>query len=281
MLSAHIVGILSALAGAASWGGGDFSGGLAARRHNQFQVLALSTLASVALLGVAFALSGEAFPDAASTWWAMAAGVSGVLGLAALFAGLARGRAAVVSPTAGVVGAVIPVGFNLVRTELPSEGQLAGFALALAGIWLVTQTPAAGEQGARTGLGLGVLAGLGFGGFLAAIAQVGEASVFGSLLVAKAASLALALVVLRARGNPLIGPKDNPLALLAGVLDVGGNIGYLLATQFTRLDVAAIVASMYPAGTVFLAKIVQDERVGRAQWAGVACCLAAIALLTV
>jgi drug/metabolite transporter (DMT)-like permease len=74
---------------------------------------------------------------------------------------------------------------------------------------------------------------------------------------------------------------SNPVALLAGVLDAGGNILYMLARQFTRLDVAAVLSSLYPVATVVLARIVLKEQVSRGQWVGAGVCLAAIALITI
>ena len=69
--------------------------------------------------------------------------------------------------------------------------------------------------------------------------------------------------------------------ILAGMLDTVGNLFYLKATHLGRLDVAAVVCSLYPAGTILLAALVLDERPTRRQVAGMALALGAVALLSV
>ena len=242
--------------------------------------LALAALSGIAILLVAAALRGESLPSPASALWAMLAGVSGGLGLAALYRGLARGHAASVAPTAAVVGAVLPVAFSGLVEGLPGRTRLVGFALAFLGIWLVSQTIRQDIEVSRTSFALACLAGAGFGGFFIFIAQVERGLVFTPLIVTRCITLCVALVLLRIRRLPWGPLTPNPTALVAGVLDAGGNVFYLLAKQATRLDVAAVLSSLYPASTVLLSCILLKEKVTRTQWLGVAVCLAAIVFIT-
>src|SRR5688500_4548368 len=130
------------------WGSGDFSGGVATRRSGQLEVLALSALSGIAMLVVCAWLSHESLPAGASLGWAAAAGLTGAIGLACLYRGLAEGHAAMVAPTAAVVTAVLPALFSAVTSGLPKPLQIAGFIVAGIGIWLVARAP--GPRAAAT-----------------------------------------------------------------------------------------------------------------------------------
>jgi len=275
----HLLGPLSALASAVVWGSGDFAGGFAARRSSQYQVVALASLSGLlALLLLAFGRR-EAIPSLTSVGWASLAGVSGAIGMAALYRGLAGRRAAVVAPTAGVVGAAVPVVVSFVMEGIPGRLHIAGIALGMLGIWLVSKSLPSKEGAAEGGLGVGILAGLGFGGFFVLVAQVQPGLLFSPLVVAKLAALCAALLVLGLQRQRLPAPAGNPVALLAGVLDAGGNVLYLLATQLTRLDIAAVLASMYPGSTVILSGVILHEQISARQWLGVGLCLAGVGLI--
>ncbi len=131
-------GILLALTSAFFYGSGDFLGGQAARRLNAYQVLALASASGFILMaGLAWYFQ-EPLPSVESLFWAGLAGICGSLGLAVLFYGLASRGSAIVSPVSGVVGALLPVLYTLLGSGLPETTQLAGFAVAVPGIWLVT-----------------------------------------------------------------------------------------------------------------------------------------------
>ena len=272
------LGILLALISAMVWGSGDFVGGAATRRSHQFQVLALSALSGIVLLTL-LAWLFETVPSRANAAWAAAAGLAGAIGIASLYHGLAVGGAAMVAPVAAVVTAAIPAVYTAFAVAPPSAWQLAGFLAAVAGIWLVTRQPQTAEASSRNGVSQALAAGIGFGTFLILIAQVDRTLVFGPLVVARTVMLAMGIVLMLVRGISFPGLTSNPLALLAGALDAGGNIFFVLARQHARLDVAAVLSSLYPVATVVLARIVWREPVAPQQWAGVGMCLLAVALM--
>lgn len=280
-MQSHIIGAILALFSAASWSASDFSGGYATRRHNPYQVLALSAAVSIIALLLVALVAREPFPSQRSILLGGIAGILGVVGLAALYKGLSLGNTALVAPVAGVVGAAIPVLLGIFTQGLPSTLQLLGFILAFLGIWKVTSSSENGSGDVIEGLKLSLFAGLCFGGFLSLISLIDPNEVFGPLAVAKLASMLVALVVLWCRKQSLPHPSKAPVALLSGLVDAAGNSLFLLATQFTRLDVAAILSNLYPAGTVLLSRVIWGERVSRGQGVGVAICLSAIILITI
>ncbi len=178
----------------------------------------------------------------------------------------------------GGAGGGDPPLFGVATEGLPGGTTLLGFGLALLGVWLLAGTST--QTGSRGGLGLALLVGCAFGSFFILLDRAGANAVFWPLAAARAGSLAVALPV--ALGRRELGqfmPRSLGLALLAGTLDVAGNAFFVLAAQAGRLDIAAILSSMYPASTVLLASILLRERVSRAQMAGVAVVLVSIALI--
>lgn len=289
-LPAQFLGIISALSAAASWGGGDFAGGLATRRNHSFVVLMLTSSTGMVLLAVLALLSGERGVTPHDAGWAVAAGLAGGVGLVTLFRGLALGNSAVVSSVSGVVGVVVPVVAGALLEGFPGVEKYAGFSLGVAGIWLVTRSTGSNEAPAdrpehlagsgpfNQPLTLAFIAGIGFGLFFVLIAQVEDGQVFAPLVVSKVTQAACGLglvLALRLRSNRL----GLPAALASGVMDVGGNVFFLISTQLTRLDAASVLVSMYPVGTVLLSRFLLKEHIAARQWVGVGLCVGAIAMI--
>ena len=92
-------------------------------------------------------------------------------------------------------------------------------------------------------------------------------------------TLIVAVLLLWARGIGVPAIQSNPTALVAGLLDAGGNVFYVLGVQHARIDVAAVLSSLYPAATVALARFSQGQPVSGSQWVGLVVCLIAVVLI--
>jgi len=275
------IGLIAALGSAAFWGSGDFAGGVASRRNAPVFVLILSSLSGLMVLAAAAIVQGDPVPPTSSILWATLAGLCGGLGLTVFYRALATGPAAVAAPTAAVVGAVVPLLVGLVQEGPTRTGQLLALLLGLAGIALVSWTPGRRKPASSGAFLLSIFGGLGFGAFFVCIAQVDRGYLFVPLAVTRVAELGVACVLFLVQRRSLPAQTVHGLPFIVGLLDAGGNVFYLTAVQFIRLDIAAVIASMYPGATVLLASTLQHEHIARLQVVGIVLSLAAVALIAV
>jgi len=278
MQSPNLISPALGMAAAVTWGMGDFSGGLAARRANVFGVVGVAYAAGVLMMVAGALLIGERFPAAASLEWSLFAGCIGGVALSAFYAGLAIGEMGIVAPIAAVLTAAFPVLFGAWAEGVPKKIQLAGFVLALLSIWLIAKTE--GSVARPKGLGLALLSGVGFGAYLIVIRKAGATAVFWPLAIARGTSAAVvAMLGLGFGGLQLPRAKSLNLSLAAGILDAFGVALFLIAARHGRLDVTAVLSSLYPAVTVILAHFVLKEELKPHQRAGMLAALVSVALI--
>lgn len=248
-------GVLLGIGSAAAFGGGDFAGGLAARRVPSLLVAAGAQVVGLLLLVAVVALARPAGPDPDALWLGALAGIFGGIGLAALYRGLSLGSMGLVTALSGVGSVALPalVGAAVLGTAL-STGQWLGVGAAITAGAMASGATFLGVR--REAIALAALAALGFGLwfiFLDLAADHGELWA----LVASRGSAALligslALVRTRARG---LGPAWVLIGA-AGALDVTGNAAFVLATTSIPVGVAAALSGLYPLVTMLLARIV-------------------------
>lgn len=284
----ELLAIIFGLAAAAGWGAGDFSGGLASRRGDLYVVILISQLFSVTLLALLALISGETVPAGRDLLTGGVAGVVGAVGLVALYRALAGTAMGLVAPLTAVVAAGLPVVVAAFTEGLPIPRHMAGFAAALAGVWFIARGGAstAGMMVRPRDLLLPLLAGAAFGAFFILIDSVSDRAIYWPLVAARVASITFIASAILANRHFLHTPvgagplrAQLPLILLTGVLETSGNVFFALATAAGRLDVASVLASLYPAGTVLLAWLILKERLAPWQWVGVAASLGAIVLI--
>jgi drug/metabolite transporter (DMT)-like permease len=272
--------VLFALSAAAAWGSGDFTNGIAARRVGTFLAVFISYIVGLVVLTVVAVAVREAIPAPADLLWGALAGLLGMAGLGFLLRGFTSGRMGIVAPVSASLAAAIPVVFTAFTEGLPRALQMLGFALALAGIWLLSRPEPL--RGRPAGLGWAILAGVGFGAFFTALDQVSEGAVFWPLVAGRMGCMGALIVFALVTRRPVAAPRSLlGIIALAGLLDVGGNLFFLLAIQTGRLDVATVLSSLYPAVTTLLAWLVAREQITRQQWVGVSAAVAAIVFITI
>jgi drug/metabolite transporter (DMT)-like permease len=267
-----------ALAAAASWGVGDFFGGLKSRSLNPVAVLIVAQPIGLTLLAIWVAVRGQG-PPGSSVLWACLAAVLGTTGLIAFYKGMAAGALSIVAPIAGA-GAAIPVIWGLAHGDHPSGYQEVGFAAALIGVVLASfeRRPEAARLAA--GVGWAAIAMVAFGAYYIPMHEASHGDFLWAAFVFRLTSttlIAAAWLVLR---PPSARRGDLPVLASIGILDTGGNVFFAAASAKGLVSVVSILASLYPVVTVLLARAVLNERVHRSQELGIVLALAGIVLIS-
>jgi drug/metabolite transporter (DMT)-like permease len=276
-----MLAIALALGASLSWGLGDFLGGLKSRTLHVLTVLVVSQVVGLGAALVWVVASGEGMPSWSATAWAMAAGAAGCLGIATLYRGMAIGAMGIVAPISAVA-AVIPFAVGIASGERPGALQVVGILLALTGVAVASREPAARGGGRASGIGLALLAALGFGLYFVFADRAADESVPYAVATARGFSLLLALIAALVVGASLRPGRSSLPALAAvGLCDVGANMLFSLATTMGYLSIVAVLAALYPVVTVALAAVLLHERVAPTQRLGVAGALVGAALITV
>ncbi|MFF0543174.1 EamA family transporter [Nocardia thailandica] len=282
-----MIPVLLALVAAAGYGVSDFFGGIAARRVTALRVVVVSYPFSTALVALAVPLVGGR-PDPASILWGLAAGIGGGLAVWWFYAALADGPMSVVSPVTAILVAGIPVLAGLLLGERPGPLALAGIAVALVAVVLVSRE--APDETTEEIIGgrelrftrrvalLTVGSGAAFGFAFLFLHRTASDSGLWPVLAQRFASAALVwAVALGARQFGGLRGEPLRLALAVGVLDTVANVAMLYAFHHGMLSVVSVIGSLYPAATVLLAMVLLGERVSRTQQLGMALALVAVA----
>jgi drug/metabolite transporter (DMT)-like permease len=271
--------IALALGASLTWGLSDFFGPLKGRTLGVLRVLFYVQLGGLAGIGLIVAVRGRGPADAA-VLLAIPAAISGTLGLYAYYRGATVGAMSIVAPVAGI-SAVVPVIVGIASGDRPSPWQLAGIASALVGVFLASREP--GRAGSRlaAGVGLALLAALGFGGYFPPMHAAGNADYWWASLLFRmtSSSVILAAVAVR-RPSLAVAPVQVPILALIGTGDMLGNLLFAAASSSGLVSITSVLASLYPIVTVVLARILLAERVARSQEAGIGLTLAGVALIS-
>jgi drug/metabolite transporter (DMT)-like permease len=272
--------IALALGASLTWGLADFFGPLKGRTFGALRVLVFVQLGGLAAIALIVAVRGKGPAD----WGALLAipaAISGTLGLYAYYNGIRVGAMSIVAPIAGI-SAVVPVAVGIASGDRPSAWQLIGIACALVGVFLASREP--GRTGPRfaAGVGLALLAAIGFGGYFPPMHAAGDADFWWASLFFRIASTSVILAAVAVRRPSLrLPPAQLPVLVLIGTGDMLGNLLFAASSTRGLVSVTSVLASLYPIVTVVLARLVLAEQVARSQEAGIGLTLAGVALISV
>ncbi|MFZ0799722.1 MAG: DMT family transporter [Terriglobales bacterium] len=260
------------------WGTSDFLGGVGSRRVNAFLFTAIVHISGLVAVGALALMTHDPFPASTSVGWALISGVVGGMALALFYRSLASGNMGLVAPVSAVLSAAIPATLTAFAQGFPGYGHVSGFALAGIGVWLISRSE--GGAGRPKGLGMAVLAGIGFAGFYLCVHQAGNGSPLWIAVCSRCgAFLVTGNIVLFGRLLRRVPAPVLAIAVLAGILDITGSVVFIRAAQIGRLDDAVVLSSLYPAITVLLARIFLHEHFSRARTIGMVAALAAVPMI--
>jgi drug/metabolite transporter (DMT)-like permease len=282
------------LAASAFWGASDFLGGLATRKANVVLVVALAHGLSLVLLLLAALATHTPLPADHFVLRGLCAGTFGGGALLLYYQALSLGEMGITTALTGLLTALVPVVYAFFTQGSPKSSQMVGFVLAAAAITLIAYAPAGRPR--PLALGLASLAGLSFGVFLVVLKVSSARGLIWQLILSRVASATLAggivlWVLLRSSndGTSRDGAtwrkqaRENRFAWIAGsagVLEATGSLLYMYSATEGRLDVAAVLASLYPVVTIVLAAWFLKERTTSSQALGMALALGAVVLVS-
>ncbi len=272
------------LISAAAWGAADFTGGLASRRTGAYQAVFYGeVIGQVVIVIVAF-LVAQPVPELPIWLLAMVAGALGTSGLLLLYYSMTKGLMSIATPVSALLAALLPVIIGSFVEQPPGILVIVGFVFALAAVWLISQS----EDGVKdlfahlSNLRLPLLAGVGFGLYFVLMHAATRTATIWPMVASRAGGiLILVFYMLLNRQGWAPNKAAYGMLVLNGLLDIGGNLFFVLAGQAGRLDIAAVLSSLYPGSTVLLAWIFLRERLSPTQWMGIFAALVAIVLFTV
>jgi drug/metabolite transporter (DMT)-like permease len=271
--------IVFALGASLTWGVADFFGPLKGRSLGALRVLFYAQLGGLAAIALIVAARGKG-PADSTTLLAIPAAISGTLGLYAYYRGIAVGAISVIAPIAGI-SAIVPVVVGILSGDRPSTWQLLGMGCALLGVFFASREPRRAGSRLAAGVGLGLLAAIGFGGYFPPMHAAGNADFWWASLIFKLTATTIIVAAIVVRRTPIkVQPVQVPVLGLIGIGDMLGNLLYAASAASGLVSITAVLASLYPVVTVLLARIMLGERVARSQEAGVALTLAGVALIS-
>jgi len=276
MIGAVSLGISAAIV----WGASDFTGGYISRSTSAYGVVIGAEIFGLLLLMPLIAITGEPIPPGRVWLLGGLAGIFGGLGLVLLYRALATGQMSIAAPISAMLGAAIPVIIGMTFQGLPEITALLGIGLALAAILLVSYNRDDHIRFNFSTLALPLGAGTAFGLFFTFLHQASQNSTFWPIVATRLASVLLVTVFALTTRQPVTSQRAFwlPIALI-GLLDTLGNLFFVIAGQQGRLDLTAVLSSLYPASTILLAWIILKERVAAIQRIGILVALFAIILI--
>ena len=272
-------GVLLGVGSAVAWGTGDYAGGLAARRAGGMLATGGAQVVGFLFLMAAVVVLRPDPPAPATLVLGALGGIAGGLGLAALYRALAIGAMGLISAISGVGAVLIPLSVGVLVWGTPIQPlQLAGIGLAIAAVAAASGATTRGVS--REGLGLALVAALGFGLWFVFLDRASEHDQLWALVASRgSASLLIGGLALLRSDRSELRPV-LPLIGVAGLMDVVANGMVVLSFATIPVGISAALSGTYPLVTMLLARILLREALPRLGVVAVALAVAGIVCIS-
>jgi drug/metabolite transporter (DMT)-like permease len=267
--------ILLAVGAAVGWGAADFFGGAFRRRTPVLVIVAVSELMGLVVLVPVLIARGTPFPNSPRLLLACVAGIGVTVELALIYVALSRGEGFITAPV-GALGAAIAVTAGLMGGDPLSPLIAAGLLCALIGGGISAWT-SGNRSASRSGLRSAAIcagAAAGVATMLISFHTAGKVDPYWATALEHATTAVSATVIALALSRNSLRrrlPNRHQLRGLAVVAvgGVGGDLAYAAASHNGALSTISAISSLYPITTVALGVMIQHQRAGRIQTAGI------------
>ena len=264
------------------WGIADFIGGLKSRNLPTLSILMISTLTGTFLLGVILLLLNSPLPDDPLLFWAIPAGLIGIIAMFLLYRSLAVGTMSILAPISAT-GVILPVIWGILFGDTLSGLSMLGIVIAILGsLMAVTETDLEKNKKKFTngiGLALGSAFFVGLY-FITMDTACTHHPIWASMIMRSSTLIILIPLLVFTKVTVNIGKVQLPPILLMGAMDTMAAFCFAVATSRGMLSQVAVISSLYPAVTVILSAVITGERIQKIQVSGVILAIAGVTLIS-
>ena len=264
------------------WGIADFIGGLKSRNLPTLSILMISSLMGTFLLGGILFLLNKPLPNDPLLFWAIPAGLIGVVAIFLLYRSLAVGTMSILAPISAT-GVILPVIWGIFFGDTLSGLSMLGIVIAILGSLMAVMENTSEKTGKKLTKGVGLAVGsaflVGFY-FITMDKACTHHPIWASMIMRSSALIILIPALFFANVSINVGKVQLPYILLMGFMDTMAAFCFALATSKGMLSQVAVISSMYPAVTIILSMMIAGERIRKIQFSGVLLAITGIALIS-
>jgi len=264
------------------WGIADFIGGLKSRDLPTLSILMISSFTGAFILGIILLLMKSPLPSDPLLFWAIPAGLIGIIAMFLLYRGLAAGAMSILAPISAA-GVILPVIWGIFSGDALSGFCMVGIVIAILGsvMAVMENDPKRKKKKLTKGIGLAVGSAFFVGLYYITMdTACTHHPIWASMIMRLSALIIFIPLLFLSKVTVNIGKVQLPYILLMGVMDTMAAVCFAVATSKGMLSQVAVISSLYPAVTIILSTVITGERIQKIQFSGVVLAIAGVTLIS-